>query len=212
MKKLIGFIIVFLPALIFAQPRVGSVKLGVFDPSATGAGFIIGYEGGWHIDNNLIVGWSVDWFHKNYVDEKLVAEFNDFYGPNSSLNELRAKTNVHAIPLMGNATISWPVAPRTRAYINGGAGIEVLLIYYRNYDNPNNDDFQGAYDFAWRLGGGIAYELGFKSDALIEIAYNNSQPGWQYNVKDSITGRTKVFERSFDMGGLMMRAGFRFYF
>jgi len=86
-----------------------------------------------------------------------------------------------------------------------------LLIYYRNYDNPNNDEFKGAYDFAWKLGGGIAYEIGARSDALFEIGYGNSQPGWRYEVKDPITGRTRIFERKFDMSGIMLRVGFRFY-
>ena len=212
MKKLISLILICLPAVILAQTHFGSVKLGVSNPSATGAGFIIGYEGGWDIDDNFIIGWSVDWFNKNYVDQKLVSQFNDFYGLNSSLNELRAKTNLHAIPIMGSATASWPVGPRTRAYVTGAAGIEMLLIFYRNYDNPDNDEFKGAFDFAWRLGGGVAYELGARSDAIFELAYHYSQPSWQYNVTDSITGRTHVFERSFDMSGLMLRAGFRFYF
>ncbi len=212
MKKLITMIIILFPVIISAQESVGSIKLGLFDPSATGSGFIIGYEGGWSIDENFSLGWSVDWFHKSYVDENLVAEFNDFYGTNSTLNELRAKTNVHAIPIMGNATVSWPVARRMRAYVTGGAGLEILLIYYRNYDNPNSDEFKGAYDFVWKLGGGIAYEIGARSDALLELGYSNSQPGWRYEVKDSNTGITRVFERQFDMSGILLRVGFRFYF
>lgn len=212
MKKQIVLLIIFFPAVIFAQHNLGSVRLGVFDPSATGAGFIIGYEGGWYIDNHFSAGWSIDWFNKNYVDQKLVSQFNDFYGPNSSLNELRAKTNLHAIPIMGNMTISWPVGPRTNAFITGGAGIEVLLIFYRNYENPNNDSFHSAFDYAWQLGGGVSYELGYRSDLLIELGYHNSKPSWDYNVTDPQTGRTRVFQRQFDMSGIMLRAGVRFYF
>ena len=212
MKKLIVLLIVVLPIVISAQAHFGSVKVGMFSPGATSAGFIIGYEGGWNIDDNFIVGWSADWFNKNYVDQKLVAEFNDFYGPNSTLNELRAKTNLHAIPLMGSVTGSWPIAPRARAFVTGAAGIEVLLIFYRNYENPSNDEFQGAFDFAWRLGGGVAYELGRRSDAFVEIDYHYSQPSWEYNVTDSVSGKKKVFERKYDMSGIMLRAGCRFYF
>ena len=212
MKKYIAVLIIFLPSFIFAQSHIGSVKLGVFTPSATDAGFIIGYEGGWYIDNHFFAGWSVDWLNKNYVDQTLVAQFNDFYGPNSTLNELRAKTNLHAIPIMGSMTASWPIGPRTNAFVTGAAGIEMLLIFYRNYENPNNDEFHGAFDFAWRLGGGVAYELGPRSDVLFEIDYHHSQPSWNYDVKDPQTGRTRVFERQFDMSGIMMRIGVRFYF
>ena len=50
MKKLITMILILFPVIISAQESVGSIKLGLFDPSATGSGFIIGYEGGWSID------------------------------------------------------------------------------------------------------------------------------------------------------------------
>jgi hypothetical protein len=211
-KRILTAIILCLPILINAQDHFGSVKFGMFSPAATDNGFIIGYEGGWNIDDNFIVGWSADWFNKNYIDQKLVKEFNDFYGPNSTLNELRAKTNLHAIPLMGSVTGSWPIAPRMNAFFTAAAGVEALLIFYRNYDNPDNNEFKGAFDFAWRIGGGVAYELGRRSDAIFELAYHNSEPSWQYDVRDSQTGKTRVFERKFDMSGLMMRVGFRFYF
>ena len=211
MKKLVFMILLVLPAIMNAQQQIGSVKVGVFNPSATDAGFIIGYEGGWSMDNTLYVGWSADWFNKNYVDGNLVSQFNDFYGLNSTLNELRAKTNLHAIPLMGSLTGSWPVAPRVNAFVTGAAGIEVLLIFYKNYQNPDNNEFRGAFDFAWRLGGGLSYELGRRSDAFVEIDYHNSQPSWDYTVTDAF-GRQKVFERKFDMSGLMLRVGIRFYY
>lgn len=213
MKKLILVFAFIFPILSFAQGHVGAVKIGVFNPSATEAGFIIGYEGGWYIDDNFFVGWSADWFNKNYVDRTLVEQFNDFYGPiNSSLNELRAKTNIHSVPLMGSVTGNWLVAPRTRAFVTGAAGLEVLLIFYRNYEKPTENEFQGAFDFNWRLGGGVMYELGKRSDGFVELSYHHSQPSWEYNVTDKQTGRTKIFERRFDMSGLMMRLGVRFYF
>ena len=204
--------IILIPSIIFGQSNIGSVKLGLFNPSATDAGFIIGYEGGWYIDSHFFAGWSVDWFNKNYVDQTLVQQFNNFYGLNGTLNELRAKTNLHAIPIMGSMTFSWPVGPRTNAFVTGAAGVEALLIFYRNYENPDNDEFHGAFDFAWQLGGGVAYELGRRSDVLFELDYHNSMPSWDYNVSDPQTGRTKVFERQFDMSGIMMRVGVRFYF
>lgn len=196
-----------------AQHKFGSVKLGLASPSSTESGFIIGYEGGWYIDDNFLVGWSADWFHKNYVDGRLLKEYNDFYGAiQSELNEVRAKTNLHSVPLMGSVTGNWWIAPRIRAFLTGAAGIEVLLIFYRNYEKPDDDEFQGAFDFAWRIGGGLMVELGERSDALVELTYHDSQPSWEYEVKDSQSGRKKVLERKFDMSGLMMRIGFRFYF
>ncbi len=103
-------------------------------------------------------------------------------------------------------------SPRIRAFVTGSAGVNVLLVFYRSYENPDEDEFQGAFDFAWRLGGGFQYELGERSDLIVELAYHNSEPSWTYDVKDSNTGRRRTFERKFDMSGLMFRAGFRFYF
>lgn len=211
MKKIL-LIFLVIPAAIFAQDSFGSIKLGLFDPSATDAGFIIGYEGGWEFDRNLKVGWDVDWFHKSYVDQNLVTQFNDFYGVNSSLNELRASTNLHAIPLMASATISFPVSYRTTAYVNGAIGLEMLLIFYHDYNNPDNSEFRGAFDFAWQLGGGVAYDLGPRSEVILEAAYHYSQPSWDYNATDPQTGRTHTFQQVFDMSGIMLRTGFRFYF
>ena len=213
MKKIIYLFIVMIPLVLSAQTKFGTIKAGLFSPSATEAGFILGYEGGWIMDDNFYVGFSADWFNKNYTDRNLVNEFNDFYGPiNSQLNELRAKTNLHSIPLMGTVTGNWPIAPRTRAFVTAGAGLEVLFIFYRNYANPDNNEFQGAFDFAWRLGGGVLYELGRRSDAFFELSYDHSLPSWEFEVKDAATGRTKILERRFDMSGLLMRVGFRFYF
>jgi hypothetical protein len=212
MKKIILAIILLMPLLMNAQHKFGSVKAGMFTPGATETGFILGYEGGWIIDDNVLVGWSADWFNKNYVDRKLVDQFNEFYGIiNYQLNELRAKTNLHSFPLMGSINGNWLIAPRTRAFVTGAAGIEVLLIFYKNYANPNNNEFQGAFDFAWRLGTGVMYELGSRSDAFFELGYHRSQPSWEYEVKDDL-GRRKILERRFDMSGLLLRAGIRFYF
>ncbi len=211
MKKILLFLLV-LPAAIFAQDSFGSIKLGVFNPSATDAGFIIGYEGGWEFDRNMKVGWDVDWFHKSYVDQNLVTQFNSFYGVNSSLNELRASTNLHAIPIMASATISFPASYRTNVYFNGAVGTEMLLIFYHDYNNPDNSEFRGAFDFTWQLGAGVAYELGPRSDLILEAAYHYSQPSWNYNATDPRTGRNQTFQQVFDMSGLMLRTGFRFYF
>jgi hypothetical protein len=212
MKKYL-LIILFLSLNCFAQEKVGSVKAGVFAPQATESGFILGYESSYVIDDNFFVGWSADWFNKNYVDKKLVSEFNDFYGPiHYELNELRAKTNLHSVPLMFSVNGSWIVSPRAKAFITGSAGIEALFIFYRNYDNPDNREIKAAFDFAWRLGTGINYELGFSSDVFVELVYHHSEPSWEYEVHSSETGRKKVLERKFDMSGILFRTGFRFYF
>ena len=212
MSNYLTLLVLVFPIALSAQSKFSSVKLGMFSPGATESGFVIGYEGGWYVDDNFLVGYSADWFNKNYVDQQFVSQINDIYGPNSSLNELRAKTNLHSLPVMGTITGNWSIAPRARAYVTGAAGLEVLLVFYRDYANPNDDKFQGAYDFCWRLGFGMMYELGRRSDLIAEISYHSSKPSWQYEVRDASTGIRHTFERSYDMSGVMMRVGFRFYF
>ena len=210
MKKML-FAVFFIPIILFAQHSQGSVKFGYYAPNATDGGFIIGYEGGRFIDNNFMIGWGVDWFNKNYVDKKLVQQFNQYYGiPSSTINELRAKTNVHEIPLTFSMTANFPAAPRINFYGTGGVGLDVLLIFYKNFQNPADNEFHGAFDFTWRIGAGIMYELGSRSDVLFELAYHHSNPSWDYEVNDG--GVKRVFERSFDMSGFMFRMGFRFYY
>ena len=133
MKKLALLIVLIYSYNSFAQSGAAAIKLGAFTPGATNTGFIIGYEGGKYIDENFNFGWSIDWFHKNYVDKDLVKKFNEVYGVSGNLNELRASTNLHDLPVMINVTVKFHAAPRTKLYLTGAVGAEILFIDYRNY-------------------------------------------------------------------------------
>jgi hypothetical protein len=210
MKKVIILFTLFFAAPVFAQFGTSAIKLGFFSPSAAKGGFIIGYEGGKEIDEYFLIGWSFDWFHKSYVDRNLVNDINTSFG-SGDINELRAKTNIHDFPAMAMAAARFPVAPRTFMYINGGIGIEMLLVNYRNFVEPDKDEFRAAFDFNWRLGFGAAYELGARSEIFTELTYHNSAPSWEFEV-DSPFGGKRTFERIFDMSGVMARVGLRFYY
>lgn len=210
MKNIILIIIILLSNHLFAQRNLASIKLGYFNPVATDGGFVIGYEGGKIIDERLIFGWSIDWFHSNYVDKKLVSNYNQVYGI-GEINELRAKTNLHEFPILANFRGEFPIAPMTRAYITGGVGLEMLLINYRTFKNPEDDELKAAFDFSWRVGAGILYKLGSRSELFGQLDYHSSMPSWEYEVNEGTVGK-KVFERSFDMSGIMARLGLRFFY
>lgn len=213
MQYIIVFLLVVFPAIANAQWGTSAIKIGYFSPAASDGGLILGYEGGKKFDRNLTIGWSVDWFNKNYVDKKLVNDFNTVYGiGGSSINELRAKTNLHDFPFMLNLTAHFPVAPRLRVNVMGGIGAEVLLIYYRNFQNPDDSNLKGAFAFNWRIGVGTSYDLGPRSEVFGELAYHSSTPSWEYEVQDAQTGINRVFERVFDMSGIIARVGVRFYY
>jgi hypothetical protein len=210
--KIVLFLILILTSVSFAQYGSSALKLGFFSPSAAQGGFIIGYEGGKEIDEYFVFGWSIDWFRKSYIDRRLIRDYNTVFGAGSEINELRAKTSIHDFPLMVSISGRFPVAHRTIVYANGGIGAEVLFVNYRNFNDPDNDEFRAAFDFNWRLGLGTAYELGSRSEIFAEITYHSAQPSWEFEVDNPSVPGKKIFERIFDMSGVMGRLGLRFYY
>lgn len=209
MKK-IFFLILTLPAVIYSQDNLNTVKLGYYNPSAADGGFIIGYENLNIIDENFRWGWSFDWFNKNYVDKSLAEQFENYNQIGGETNELRAKTNLHDLPLLFSINGEFPVGYKTKVYGTAGVGAEVLMIFYRNYNNPDEDDLKFAFDFNWRLGAGAAYQVSGRTQIIAELAYHSSAPSWTYEVE--IGGEEKTFERTYDMSGLLARIGLRFQF
>ncbi len=209
------WIFFFLFAIILkAQDHSSAIKLGYYAPQVTDGGFIIGYEDMRSIDQYLRIGWSVDWFHKRYVDEKYANELNEnFPGTiNGELNELRATTNLHDIPALFNMTYQYPLEEKIWIYGGGSIGAEMLFIFYRDFQNPEEDEFKAAFDFSWRMTIGVALQIGPRSDLFGEISYHSSRPSWTYSVQDTQTGRKKTFERVYDMSGFIFRTGVRFYY
>jgi len=213
MKRFTLLLIILLSSAICGQRGTGAIKMGYFNPSSSDGGFIIGFEAGKYFDRNFNIGFSIDWFNRNYIDQELVEEFDFYYGePGGTLNEIRAKTNLHDIPLMLNMTGISQIGLRASFYLSGGIGAEVLLIFYRDFRYPDENELKTAFDFNWRFGGGLLYEIGRRSDLFIELLYHHSQPSWQYEVEDPWYNLRRVFERRYDMSGLMLRAGVRFYY
>lgn len=211
MKKTLFFVFI-LASLSSAQWNTGAAKIGYFSPSATEGGFIIGYEGGKHADRFLSWTWSIDWFHKNYVDKKLINELDQYYpGAIGELNELRATTNIHDFPVMLGLVARFPMSNRAQFYVSGGVGAELMLINYRNFQDPLDDDFDAAFDFNWRIGIGAAVAISPRSELFGELTYHDSHPGWTYE-SDGFDYPKSVLERSYNMSGFMTRIGIRFFY
>ena len=211
MKRIL-FLFAILTATALAQWNTGAVKLGYFNPSATDGGFIIGFEGGQHIDKLFSWNWSIDWFHRNYVDKKLVNELNQFYpGAIGELNELRATTNIHDFPVMVGATARFPLSNRAQFYALGSIGAEMLLINFRNFQDPTQDDFEAAFDFNWRVGVGAAFAISPRSEFFGEISYHESHHSWIYD-DEKYNYPNEVLQRSYNMSGFMTRVGVRFFY
>jgi hypothetical protein len=210
MKKYVLFLML-LQIPVFAQWNTSAIKLGAFVPSSAGAGFIVGYEGSHFFDPQFSFGWSIDWYHSNFTDAKVVNDLNNIPGLTGNTNQLRAKTNLHDFPIMAVGTVRFPITPLSDVYFMGGLGAEALFVNYSNFDNPSQSDFKAAFDFNWRIGVGASYGFGKKSEVFGELSYHSSAPSWTYEGYN--TSGTKVtYERVFDMSGMMFRVGVRFYY
>lgn len=210
MKKYVLFLML-LQIPLFSQWNTSAIKLGAFDPSSAGTGFIVGYEGSHFFDPQFSFGWSIDWYHSNYTDATVVNNANTSYGPTGNINELRAKTNIHDFPVMAIATVRIPVTPFSDLYAFGGLGAEVLFVNYNNFVDPTQSDFKSAFDFNWRIGVGGTYGFGKRAEVFGELAYHSSSPSWTYDGYDA-NGNKVTYERVFDMSGMMFRLGVRFYY
>ncbi|MEN8191680.1 MAG: hypothetical protein ABFS12_02615 [Bacteroidota bacterium] len=212
MKNFLLAALFLIPIITFSQRHSASIGFGHFNPAATEGGFILGYKGENFVDRNLSFGWSTSWFHKSYVDKVLLEQFVEYYGVvDGELSERRSTTNLHSIPLMISMTAYFPLFPIVSAYITGGAGAEGLLIFYKNLQSEEENEFKSAWDFSWQLGTGLSYKIGNRSDIYGEITYHESNPSWTYEITDPQTGNTKHLEQSFDMSGVALKFGFKFF-
>ncbi len=190
--------------------NAGAIKLGLYAPSATEAGFIIGGEYGRKIDEALDVCFSFDMFHKEFDDNKAYKDTTAFDG-NVQFNDLEklAQTTVYDFPLMVSLTAKFPINNRLKWFLTGGFGAEMLYAsYYRLVDNNDKspkEETGFAFDWNWRIGAGALYQLGSYSEIFLEFTYHISEPSYEYKLKG------KTYERIYDMNGILSRVGVRYY-
>lgn len=218
MRKYVIFILLIISSLMFAQSNAAAIKVGGFAPSAIdGMGFIIGYEGGKHIDENLDVCWSFDWFKKEYEDDSAAKKISEEFGGFVSADEKKklAETTVYDFPIMFSVTAKFPIARKVKIFLNGGMGAELLYINYYQVSGTVSGEAEEATDWAtswnWRIGTGALYQLGQKSEFFGEFTWHSSKPKYEWDGKNAL-GQEATYERSYDMSGIMLRAGVRYYF
>ena len=216
MKKMIFLILLTALTFSFAQNNAAAIKLGFFSPSAVdGTGFIIGYEGGKHIDEALDVCWSVDWFSKEWEDKD--AEKNtetNIPGLEGDTYKEISNTSINDIPIMFSITAKFPINNKTKWFLTGGLGAEILLASYHSYDNTIEgeetdkitDKYKVAVDWNWRAGAGVLYNLGQRSELFGECTFHYSIPSYTFEENGV------EFKREYDMKGILGRVGVRYYF
>ena len=204
MKKIITMTILLVIMLVYSQGKIGAIKAGMFFPGACEGGFDLGIEYGLHIDTNLDVAVEIGWFKKDYDDKDVRDEYESIPGLTADELKILSETTIYDFPVMVMVTAKFPINFSYKWFATGGLGAEMLYASYNTIDDDTEHEL--AFDFNWRLGGGILYNLGERSELLAEIGYHYSKPSYEY--EDS----NQTFKREYDMTGLLGRVGVRFFF
>ena len=212
MKKIIMITILITMMSMYSQGKIGAIKAGMFFPEACDGGFDLGIEYGLHIDTNLDVSVEMGWFKKEYEDKDVEKDMSTVYNLNAVDSKQLSETTIYDFPIMVMVTAKFPINFQYKWFATGGLGAEMLYASYYTYDNTDvKDESELAFDFNWKLGGGLIYNLGERSEVLVEAAYHYSKPGYEYEVEDN-SGNDVTYKREYDMSGLLGRVGVRFFF
>jgi opacity protein-like surface antigen len=211
MKKYIMIGALAVICALSAQQKIGAIKAGMFFPQACEGGFDLGVEYGLHIDTNLDVSVSLDWFKKEFDDKEARGEYENIPGFTADELAKLSETTIYDFPLMVSITAKFPFNDKVKWFATGGLGAEMLYASYNTFNTADIEErSELAFDFNWRLGGGAIYNLGRRSELMAELAYHYSKPSYEY--EDEIDGNEYTLEREYDMSGLLSRVGVRFFF
>ena len=208
MKKITMITILIAIMSMYSQGKIGAIKAGMFFPGACEGGFDLGIEYGLHIDTNLDVAVEMGWFKKDYEDEDFEKEYENIPGLSGADMAQLSETTIYDFPLMVLVTAKFPINFSYKWFATGGLGAEMLYASYNTFDDDTKHEL--AFDFNWRLGGGILYNLGERSEVLMEVGYHYSKPSYEY--EENISGTDYTFKREYDMSGILGRVGVRFFF
>ena len=207
MKKIVFLLLLTTLTYSFSQSNAAAIKIGFFSPSAVdGTGFIIGYEGGKHIDEALDVCWSVDWFSKEWEDKDAKEVAQQIPGLEPSEHTKLSETSINDFPVMFSITAKFPINQKTKWFLTGGLGAEILIATYNVYVGEIEEEVEVAVDWNWRAGLGVLYNLGQSSELFGECTFHYSLPSYSYDQNDL------EIEREYDMKGILGRVGVRYYF
>jgi outer membrane immunogenic protein len=150
--------------LNFDDPEIGTFTLSDEDDDVLGAGLALGYDMGrlWMLPLRVEI--------EGFVRERGSETWS------AALGEVRNSATVGT--LFANAYFDLPLAWRFRPYVGGGVGM-AWVDYRTTTDFGETDD--DRTNFAWNLGGGVAF--GLTPTILIDLAYRYVDAG---------TGRTTV--------------------
>ncbi|MCK5759894.1 MAG: outer membrane beta-barrel protein [Candidatus Delongbacteria bacterium] len=208
MKKITIITILIAIMSMYSQGKIGAIKAGMFFPGACEGGFDLGVEYGLHIDTNLDVAVEMGWFKKDFEDEDIKDEYESIPGLTADDLRVLSETTIYDFPVMVMVTAKFPINFNYKWFATGGLGAEMLYASYNTMDDDGK--YELAFDFNWRLGGGIIYNLGERSEVLAEVGYHYSKPSYEY--EDDYAGNTYTFKREYDMSGILGRVGVRFFF
>ena len=187
--------------------RVTTFKLGYFNPKDTKSGFIFGANFGSAIDENVDIGIGIDFFHRNYTEDKKVAERVSPGGVVESTIQRELEFTTTILPIMGTITVKISPEYPFSYYIGGGLGYELLFNKERNYQEGVSES-RFYHGFSWLVNGGVLYRIGSRSAFLGEVFYNGATV---HRGKGKTTEGLPIWEEV-NLSGLGVRFGIRLGF
>lgn len=207
MKRLILTALSFLMItnFAFAKNKYTDLKVGFLIPSDAKTGFLGTVGMGSQIDENISLGFGLNYYGKTYTKEENVAdETSGNATVTGVVTEIENATRM--FPLMFNLAYTNQISPTLDVRVGAGLGYALLWNSETNYEE-NIDKTRFYSGFCWEVGGGISHPLSRNSDVFAEITYFSATPSRDEGETDEgLPLRSEI-----DMSGVSMRIGIRLF-
>jgi hypothetical protein len=155
--------------------RITILRAGYFGPKDAKSGFVFGLGMGNAVDEVVDIGVSIDLFHRAYQKDVQIAESVSSGGLVERTVQRMLDFSTTAVPVLGTVTLNFTSKMPFRYFVGAGLGYLFLWNKETNYalDVSERRYYRG---FAWRLEGGVLYQLGSRSALMIEAVYDGARP------------------------------------
>ena len=151
--------------------RMLEIRGGYLGPKDTKSGLILGGSYGVSIDERVDLSIGIDYFHKTYEQESLVADTNYVSGVHEQTVMKQLEYSTTLLPVSAGVNIRIPFEPPLYWFVGGSVTYQFLFNNEKNFEEGISEkrNYRG---WGWMLRGGIEYIIGSRSSLLMEAFYN----------------------------------------
>ena len=192
---------------VFSQGvKILEIRGGYLDPKGTESGLILGTSFGFFFDERVDITLGVDYFHKTYRKETVVADTGYISGVEESTVMRELEYNTTILPITASANVRLPFHRFTYWYAGVGLSYQFLFNTEHNLrqDIQEKRNYKG---FGWIVRAGIEYNVGSRSSVFAELFYNNCKAKGNEEKIEGLPVWDEV-----DISGLGFRGGIRLEF